>query len=142
MKLITIPLNLIAGVVLYFIALDYLETWTASLGAAALGPGMIILVLTPVLSVCMGLLLSGIQGHMLHNFYMNTKLFWIVSGLTVLVIAVLGIASRSEFPLSFMKSEPLYTSFQILTISATLSFGLTALQIVWDVYKAKRKNSL
>jgi hypothetical protein len=136
-KFLAFIINALLGARIWWLSFDYFE----GMGAAALGPGMLLMVGMPAFVIGYALALSFFQEY-LWKSYAKKKFSDVL--LLIPVLAFLGYMGMRELPTRYAHSETYWTSFLILSIITVGSFSLFAIRLAYHSFakpKAKRKNA-
>ena len=135
-KFLAIVINALLGARIWWLSFDYFE----GMGAAALGPGMILMLGMPVFILGYAVALSYFQKY-LWDCYQNKKFsdFFLI----IPVLAYFGYMGLQELPTRYAHSESYWTSFLILSIALIGSLSIFGIRLLYHVLakpEAKRKH--
>jgi hypothetical protein len=137
-KFLAFIINALLGARIWWLSFDYFE----GMGAAALGPGMILMLGMPVFIIAYGVALSFFQEYIWQS-YQNKRLEKFLVFIPALLF--LGYKGLQELPTQYARVEVFWTSFVILAVITVGSFSLVALRWVFHRYgtsNTKQKNRL
>jgi hypothetical protein len=135
-KFLAFVVNALLGARIWWLSFDYFE----GMGAAALGPGMILMVGMPAFILGYAVALSFFQEYLWHSYQHKSLEKFLVC---IPVLAFFGYMGLRELPTRYAHSEVYWTSFLILAIVLIGSFSIFGVRLLYHVYakpEAKRKN--
>jgi hypothetical protein len=123
-KFLAFIINALLGARIWWLSFDYFE----GMGAAALGPGMVLMLGMPAFVIGYALALSFFQKY-LWECRQNKKFSDLF--LLIPVLAFFGYMGLRELPTRYAHSESYWTSFLILSIITVGSFSLFAIRLAY-----------